>query len=368
MLHVRNTAHQDGESMVIKANRKHQIVLNMEVKRIEMEKKMRERYFCFEMSLMKARRLKILDRQKSLGIYHPRTIESGKDLRNARRTESSFFFTQAVAMDSNVKLPPVSERRRTISGFPVKLASNDASQITTKLQKNIDRNSFLDKERVKRVGPNETETEEKAFEDGQKKNHSKLLTKESPKIDEIIAVNLAENRKPNNGEIGSLGDVFSKNLIIENDEAQLQLDNKNLGADNFKDGKERKVHEGKGSESSQQKQKENRDLNCKTLVQEVRVEPSKTQFLRRNMTKAEITSTQRLNISDLLSCHELQAWRKSWETRILNSVKDFKVTSRLKSASATEYRKDIDIHEACAVKVRPQTASARLLMDERKSS
>ena len=366
MLHVRNTTHQDGESMVIKANRKHQIVLNMEVKRIEMEKKMRERYFCFEMSLMKARRLKILDRQKSLGIYRPHTIESGKDLRNARRTESSFFFTQPVAMDSNVKLPPVSERRRTISGFPMKLASNDATQITTKLPKNIDRNNFLDKERVKR--PNATETEEKAFEDGQKKNHSKLSTKESPKIDEIIAGNLAENRKPSNGEIGSLGDVFSKNLIIENDESQLHLDNKNLGADNFKDGKERKVHEGKGSESSQQKQKENRDLNCNTLVQEVRVEPSKTQFLRRNMTKAEITSTQRQNISDLPSCHELQAWRKSWETRILYSVKDFKVTSRLKSASATGYRKEIDIHEACAVKVRPQTASARLLMDERKSN
>ena len=47
MLHIRNTTHKDGESMVMKANRKHQIVLNMEVKRIEMEKKMRERYFCF---------------------------------------------------------------------------------------------------------------------------------------------------------------------------------------------------------------------------------------------------------------------------------------------------------------------------------
>ena len=47
MLHIRNTTHKDGESMVKKANRKHQIVLNMEVKRIEMEKKMRERYFCF---------------------------------------------------------------------------------------------------------------------------------------------------------------------------------------------------------------------------------------------------------------------------------------------------------------------------------
>jgi len=85
MLQVRNTTHQDSETLVIKANRKHQIVLNMEVKRIEMEKKMRERYFCFEMSLMKVRRLKILDRQKSLGIYRPHTMESGKDPRKARR-------------------------------------------------------------------------------------------------------------------------------------------------------------------------------------------------------------------------------------------------------------------------------------------
>ena len=359
MLHVRNTTHQDGESMVIKANRKHQIVLNMEVKRIEMEKKMRERYFCFEMSLMKARRLKILDRQKSLGIYHPHIVESGKDV---RRTES-FFFTQPVAMDSKaVKLPPVSERRRTISGFPVKLANSDDSQITSKLPKNIDRNNFLDKERSKR--PNATEMKEE-FEDGQSKNHSKLLTKESPKIDEIKAV---ENRKPNNGEIGSLGDVLSKNLVIENDESQLQLASKNLGVDNFGDGKEKNVNAVNGSESSQQKQKENRDLNCNTVVQEFREEPSKPQFLRRNITTAEITSTRGQNNIDLPGYHELQAWRKSWETRILNSVKDFKVTSRLKSASASGYGKDIDIHEASVVKVRPQTALARLLKDERKLS
>ena len=54
----------------------------------------------------------------------------------------------------------------------------------------------------------------KEFDDAQSKNHSKLLTKESPKIDEIKAGNWEENRKPNNGEIGSLGDVFSNNLII----------------------------------------------------------------------------------------------------------------------------------------------------------
>ena len=345
MLQVRNTTHQDSETLVIKANRKHQIVLNMEVKRIEMEKKMRERYFCFEMSLMKARRLKILDRQKSLGIYRPHTMESGKDPRKARRTDS-FFLTQPVAMDAKVKLPPVCERRRTISGFPMKVANNDDSQRANKLSKNID--SFLDNERAKHLHVTE---KVKAFKDGQSKNHLKILTKESSKLDEIKAGNWLENRKPNSGEICSLGDALSKNLIIENDESQLQLDRKNLGVDSFGDEKERNVPVVNGSESSQRKQKENGDSNCNTSLQDFRAEPSKPQLSQKNIITAEITSTLRQNISDLLSYHELQAWRKSWETRILNSVKDFKVTSRLKSASPTGYGKDIDNHE-----VRPQTA------------
>ena len=349
MLQVRNTTHQEGETVVIKANRKHQIVLNMEVKRIEMEKKMRERYFCFEMSLMKARRLKILDRQKSLGIWRPHTVESGKDPRKARRSES-FFFTEPVTMDE-VKLPPVSERRRTISGFPVKLANNDDSQRANKLSKNIDLNNVLHKERAKQHIVTE---KVKAFKNGQSKNNSKILTKESAKLDEIKAGNLVENRRPNNGEIISLGDALSKNLIIENDESQLQLDTNNLGLDNFGDKKERNIQ---GSDTFQQKQKkENGEINCNSSVQDFRAEPSKPQFLPENITKAEITSLQRQDMNDLPSCHELQAWRKSWEIRILNAVKDFKVTSRLKSASATGNGKDIELQEACAIKVRPQTA------------
>ena len=185
MLQVRSKTHQDGEAMVIKANRKHQIVLNMEVKRIEVEKKMRERYFCFEMSLMKARRLKILDRQKSVGIYRPHIMESGKYPRKARRTDS-FFFTQPVAMDSKIKLPPVSERRRTISGFPMKLMSSDDSQRANKLSKDIDDKIFFDKERAKHLNAIE---KVKAIKDGQSTIHSKILTKESSKLDEIKADN-----------------------------------------------------------------------------------------------------------------------------------------------------------------------------------
>ena len=100
MLHVRNTTHKDGESMVMKANRKHQIVLNMEVKRIEMEKKMRERYFCFWNVAYEGSTTEDFRSSKVSGNLPPAdTIESGKDLRNAKRTES-FFLTQPVAMDS----------------------------------------------------------------------------------------------------------------------------------------------------------------------------------------------------------------------------------------------------------------------------
>ena len=55
---------------------------------------------------------------------------------------------------------------------------------------------------------------------------------------------------------------------------------------------------------NRKKIKENSDLNCNTLVQEFSAETSKPQFLR---SKAEITSTQGQNISDLPSYHELQA-------------------------------------------------------------
>lgn len=373
MLHG-NTTHQDCETMVIRANRKHQIVLNMEVKRIELEKKMRERYFCFEMSLMKARRLKILDRQMSLGIYRPHTMESGKDTRKARRTES-VFFTQPVAMDSKVKLPLVSERRRTISGFPMTLANNDNSQRANKLSKNINGSNFLDKKHAKRLDAtrvNSDATEqERAFKDGNSysKNYSKIsLTKESSKLDEVKAGTWVENRIADNREIISLGDDLSKNLIIENHESQSQSDSKNLGAENFEVKKERNVHVVNNSESYQEKQKENGNSNCNTPEQGSRAEPLTPDLLPKNVIQSEITSTQTQNNSDLPSYHELQAWRKNWETRILNSAKDFKVRSRLKSATATGYGKDIEIHEACAVKVRPQTALVRLFKDQRKSS
>ena len=91
-------------------------------------------------------------------------------------------------------------------------------------------------------------------------------------------------------------------MIIENDESQLQLDNKNVRVDNFGAGKERNVHRTLKvhvlKRLNRNKIKENSDLNCNTLVQEFSAETSKPQFLR---SKAEITSIQRQNISDLPS-------------------------------------------------------------------
>lgn len=112
MIHLRNTR-RENEGAVVKVNRKHQIALNVEVRRLEMEKKMRERYFSFEMSLIHARRLQIIERQKSLGIYRPPTIENiSKFARKSTQVPTQavpFFFTESVAMDTKFKFPPLSQ-------------------------------------------------------------------------------------------------------------------------------------------------------------------------------------------------------------------------------------------------------------------
>lgn len=120
MIHLRNTQ-REGEGAVVKVNRKHQIALNVEVRRLEMEKKMRERYFSFEMSLVHARRLRIIERQKSLGIYRPHAIENmskfAKKSTQVRKQAVPFFFTESVSMDTKFKLPPLSQEPHADSTF-----------------------------------------------------------------------------------------------------------------------------------------------------------------------------------------------------------------------------------------------------------
>lgn len=98
--------HSKADGLFAKANRKHQIILNFELKRIAVEQKMCERYFAFEKTLILAHREKIISRQKSLGIYRPQTTPDKK------RPKDSFFIT-AVAMETKarMKLPPVVERK-----------------------------------------------------------------------------------------------------------------------------------------------------------------------------------------------------------------------------------------------------------------
>lgn len=119
MIHLRNTQ-RESEGAVVKVNRKHQIALNVEVRRLEMEKKMRERYFSFEMSLVHAKRLRIIERQKSLGIYRPHAIENSKFAKKStqvRKQAVPFFFTESVAMDTKFKLPPLSQEPHADSTF-----------------------------------------------------------------------------------------------------------------------------------------------------------------------------------------------------------------------------------------------------------
>lgn len=137
MIHLRNTQ-RESEGAVVKVNRKHQIALNVEVRRLEMEKKMRERYFSFEMSLVHARRLRIIERQKSLGIYRPHAIENmskfAKKSAQAHTQAMPFFFTESVAMDTKFKLPPLSQEPHVDSTFAT---SFDGSS------KAINSNSFI---------------------------------------------------------------------------------------------------------------------------------------------------------------------------------------------------------------------------------
>lgn len=131
MMHIRSNR-QDSEATVVKVNRKHQIALNVEVRRLEMEKKMRERYLCFEMSLIHARRFKIIERQKSLGIYRPHAKEIMEKSAGKDSKAKHFFFTQAVAMDAKFKLPPLSQE--TQGKFGTKI---DGSSKILNLQENF---------------------------------------------------------------------------------------------------------------------------------------------------------------------------------------------------------------------------------------
>ena len=351
MVHVRNT--QDSEATVIKANRKHQIVLNMEVKRIETEKKMRERYFSFEMSLMQARWIKIVDRQKSLGIYRPHTMENAKDLKKGMQA-TSFFFTQAVAMDSKVKLPPLFQRNRTHPGFPTKLAGNSKM---LHLSKNFNKNKMItDKDQAKRLRlSRKLGTVERS--NGQSQVQPELSKSDSKKRDESKDICLEETSADklthkvelNDSDRSLNEDQIKKQLVGHNllDKGEIQGETKEGGS---------------GKENTQRGELDNWNSNFNGESKDDHLSKSSTIVANpQNGSKKLSLSDQRKstttgvqNFSNITEFQELQAWQNSLQTCCFEPH-DYEVL--LRSKSATGYRRD---PEFCNVMVRPQTAFARL--------
>ena len=358
MIHIRSASHQDSEATVIKANRKHQIVLNMEVKRIEMEKKMRERYFFFEMSLINARRLKIIDRQKSLGIYRPNTREHGRDPRKERRMDS-IFFTQSVPLDSKVKLPPV-DKRRAVPRYPVKLTNTENYFKATRLSKNINHMKLLDikKPRHSEDGSGHMITE--SFDLKERESNSKGAKQKSYKNKEIHGSIEAFNEDLSTSKDQSKG----KNSKEENDGRSKCLEAKGNNQRNEERDANRKQSALHAPEEKNVTPEENNvtpEDNSVTLLQNAK-DIANIQTLSETTDKIQtkLSSLSIHNKIEFPSYQELRAWRDNFETTRFNFVQGTEVFGRLKSASVAETGKRIKVKQARAPEVRPQSALARL--------
>lgn len=347
MMHIRNT-HQDSETTVIEANRKHQIVLNMEVKRIEMEKKMRERYFCFEMSLMRARRVKIIERQKSLGIYRPHTKGNAKDSRKGMQ-EGSFFFTQSVAMDSKVKLPPVLDGSRTHPGFTTMLAGN--SKMLNLSKKVNDNKMIIGKEQAKRLRQSR---KLRTFE-GNSAHSEHPQTRRYSKEDD--GINDGNERQTDKAKDNLTSDISNnedeiKNQLVDGQNL-LHKDEKQAGT---QEGIEKEVQESEhdisNSNSNSPFQGEAKNNHLLENSAEVAKQQNSLKKLSLN-NQTEFSSTKAQNIRNFTNFQELQSWHNSMDTSQL-FTDDINAPIRLKSA--TGYRNNVDVSTI----VRPQTALAKL--------
>lgn len=354
MMHARNT-HQDCEATVIKANRKHQIILNLEVKRIEMEKKMRERYFCFEMSLTRARRLKIVDRQKSLGIYRPQTVD-GKEKRKGTLQATSFFFTaQPVAMETNIKLPSLFQDSQTCPRLPTRLSENSKMlQFLTHKKKN---KLIMDKEKTKSFPKQTMRARDK--ETGNNQFKAQFLMKQgSQKLDGSIVDYQERGNEVNQGETCSSNhqNEFVKQLdalsLIREDDEHDRTEGGVSSEDKAKESKQNNA----SFEDSNSVQRTARE----TQVTEISMAMAKSENTVKILPLIEPiypenTST-RAQISSLTTVQELQTWRKSFKTFSgFDPCHNLQGLTRTKSA--TVYRKDNEVY---SFKVRPQTAFSKL--------
>ena len=346
-MHVRNT-HQDSETTVIKANRKHQIVLNMEVKRIEMEKKMRERYFCFEMSLIRARRVKIIERQKSLGIYRPHTKGNAKDSRKGTQ-EGSFFFTQSVAMDSKVKLPPVLDRSRTHPGFTTILAGN--SKMLNLSKKVNDNKMIIGKEQAKRLRQSR---KLRTFEGNNARSEhpqTRTYSKEDDGINDSNEQQTADKVKDN-----LTSDIFNNEGEIKNQlvDGQNLLDKDEKQAAEKQEGIEKEVQESEHDISNSNSPSQGEAKNNHLLKNSAEVAKQQNELKKLSLSnQAEFFSTKAQNIRNFTNFQELQSWHNSMDTSQLFTND---INAPIRPKSATGYRNNVDVSTI----VRPQTALAKL--------
>lgn len=102
---------QEGETVAMKFVRKHQLMLAKELKRLDVERLVTERYFKFEHSLIQTRLKKLVTRQKELGIY--RSMSPLKKSTNTPHTKNkkakqTFFITTGT-------FPPVNKGKQIIT-------------------------------------------------------------------------------------------------------------------------------------------------------------------------------------------------------------------------------------------------------------
>ena len=349
MMHVKGT-HQDCEASVIKANRKHQIVLNMEVKRIEMEKKMRERYFCFEMSLVKARRLKIVNRQKSLGIYRPHTVDRKETRKGMEPT--SFFFTQFVAMDSKVKLPPVFQKNRNDPGYLTKLSGNFKM---LQVSKNMYNNKIIiDKEQTKRIHQRKMETMERGRSQSQTMSPMK---KDSKKLD---GKNVDSQKERERNELKHKEIYISSRSSSQNKHekqlAAVNLMNKGEGQDEIKEIEQNNPHSNPDASGPVHSDSGENKLSLESST-EAAVQNA-LKFAPSEQTCIKCASPKAQNISKFTTFEKLHAWRDNLETYCFNPSSDYQALTRAKSA--TRYGRNIEVYNLI---VRPQTAFAKLAIE-----
>ena len=104
-----------SEAIAHNLNRRHQIVLNLELSRLDMQKRMLERYFLYEISLIRARQARLMYRQREVKVNQPKQVPSTGEL---PEKNSSVFIT-SVSLENvqraGFTLPAISNSSENLS-------------------------------------------------------------------------------------------------------------------------------------------------------------------------------------------------------------------------------------------------------------